>query len=156
MNSKVILGVDPGLRKTGFGLIEFKKKVNYIDSGVIVTAQGALPTKIKTLFINMLEIIKEYKPHFVSFEKVFININPNSSLLLGQARGALIASAVSKNLNIFEYTALQVKKSVVGKGHANKQQVKLMVKNILNIDSLLTDDSADALATALCCYFREF
>ena len=101
MNSKIILGVDPGLRKTGFGLIEFKKKVNYIDSGVIVTAQGALPTKIKTLFINMLEIIKEYKPHFVSFEKVFININPNSSLLLGQARGALIASAVSKNLNIF-------------------------------------------------------
>ena len=123
MNSKIILGVDPGLRKTGFGLIEFKKKVNYIDSGVIVTAQGALPTKIKTLFINMLEIIKEYKPHFVSFEKVFININPNSSLLLGQARGALIASAVSKNLNIFEYTALQVKKSVVGKGHANKQIV---------------------------------
>ena len=156
MSSKIILGVDPGLRKTGFGLIEFKNKIKYLDSGVIVTPQGTLSTKIKTLFMNMLEIIREYKPHFVSFEKVFININPNSSLLLGQARGALIASAVSKNLNIFEYTALQVKKSVVGKGHANKQQVKLMVTNILNIDSLLTDDSSDALATALCCYFREF
>ena len=94
MSSKIILGVDPGLRKTGFGLIEFKNKIKYLDSGVIVTAQGTLPTKIKTLFMNMLEIIREYKPHFVSFEKVFININPNSSLLLGQARGALILSLI--------------------------------------------------------------
>jgi crossover junction endodeoxyribonuclease RuvC len=156
MKTKIILGIDPGLRKTGFGIIEFKNKINYLDSGVIVTAQGSLPARIQTLYNNMLDIIKEYKPTLVSFEKVFININPNSSLLLGQARGALIASAVSKNLNIFEYTALQVKKAVVGKGHANKQQVKLMVKNILNIDSLLSDDSSDALATALCCYFREF
>jgi crossover junction endodeoxyribonuclease RuvC len=95
-------------------------------------------------------VIDQYKPKQVAIEKVFVNVNPQSTLLLGQARGAAISAAVIKKLPVYEYTALQVKKSVVGSGHAKKEQVQEMVKRFLKLPELPQADSADALACAMC------
>jgi crossover junction endodeoxyribonuclease RuvC len=96
------------------------------------------------------EVIDQFKPDCVAIEKVFVNINPQSTLLLGQARGAAISAAVMQNLDVYEYTALQVKKSVVGTGHASKSQVQIMVQKLLNLPSIPSPDSADALACSIC------
>ena len=98
----------------------------------------------------MEEVIEQCKPDCVAIEKVFLNANPQSTLLLGQARGAAISAAVIKNLDVYEYTALQVKKSVVGMGHASKSQVQVMVQKLLNLPSIPSTDSADALACGIC------
>jgi crossover junction endodeoxyribonuclease RuvC len=146
-----VLGIDPGLRNTGFGVVEVvDNKPYYIASGVITTSSDeALPLRIKTILGGVSEIIKEYKPGIASIEKVFVNVNPQSTLLLGQARGAAIAACVLHNLSVTEYTALQVKQSVVGYGHAEKEQVAKMVKLFLNLSGAPQRDAADALAIAL-------
>lgn len=157
MNQQRILGIDPGLRVTGFGVIALQgKKQQYLTSGVIKTttkAQGqdlSLATRLKTIIDGLFAVIDEYQPDAVAIEKVFVNVNPQSTLLLGQARGAAISAAVIKNLTVSEYTALQVKQSVVGNGHADKTQVQAMVKRLLNLPGLPSTDSADALACAIC------
>ncbi len=129
-----ILGIDPGLRLTGFGVIEkIGEKIHYIASGTIKTASGKtenreeLPARIKIILDGLFEVIETYQPQEVAIEKVFVNVNPQSTLLLGQARGAAISAAVMKNLTVAEYTALQVKQAVVGNGHAAKEQVQEMV-----------------------------
>lgn len=146
-----ILGIDPGLRNTGFGVVEVvENKPFYITSGVITTnSDEALPLRIKTILDGLSQIIKEYKPDIASIEKVFVNVNPQSTLLLGQARGTAIAACVLHNLSVTEYTALQVKQSVVGYGHAEKDQVAKMVKFFLNLSGAPRADAADALAVAL-------
>lgn len=146
-----ILGIDPGLRNTGFGVIEVvERKPLYIASGVISTnSEDGLPSRIKTILDGISQIIKQYEPTIASIEKVFVNVNPQSTLLLGQARGAAIAACVLHNLEVTEYTALQVKQSVVGYGHAEKDQVAKMVKLFLKLSGAPRRDAADALAVAI-------
>jgi crossover junction endodeoxyribonuclease RuvC len=152
-----ILGIDPGLRQTGFGVIEKTgERLNYVASGTIKTTTGKgadiedLPTRLKIILDSLFEVIDTYVPQQVAVEKVFVNVNPQSTLLLGQARGAAISAAVIRNLAVAEYTALQVKQSVVGNGHAAKEQVQEMVKRLLKLPANPSPDSADALACAIC------
>ncbi len=162
-----ILGIDPGLRTTGFGVIEINSdksnsKIAYVTSGVIKTASAKknivegeddreeLPARLKVILDGLFEVIDTYSPSQVAIEKVFVNVNPQSTLLLGQARGAAISAAVIRNLTVAEYTALQVKQAVVGNGHAQKEQVQEMVKRLLNLPATPSPDSADALACAIC------
>ncbi|WP_090720062.1 crossover junction endodeoxyribonuclease RuvC [Nitrosomonas sp. Nm166] len=146
-----ILGIDPGLRITGFGVID-KKGGNliYISSGCVKTSEGELPARLKLILDNLNEVIIQYQPEQVAIEQVFVNINPKSTLLLGQARGAAICAAVMNNLIVAEYTALQVKQAVVGNGHAKKDQVQEMVMRLLSLASSPSVDAADALACAIC------
>ncbi len=147
-----VIGLDPGLRKTGFGIIEFKdNKLKYITSGVISTIgkNNSLEYRLKIIVDSLSDVIKEYNPNFACIEKVFVNMNPQATLLLGQARGAIIANCIIHNLNITEYSALQIKKSVVGYGHADKNQVAKMVCHLLSLEGSLQSDSADALAAAI-------
>jgi crossover junction endodeoxyribonuclease RuvC len=146
-----ILGVDPGLRITGFGLIErVGHKLYYITSGIIRTPDAALPQRLKAILDSLGEVIAEHRPAQVAVEKVFVNINPQSTLLLGQARGAAICAAVACGLPVSEYTALQVKQAVVGNGHAAKGQVQAMVRRLLQLPGDPSVDAADALACAIC------
>ncbi|GHT96084.1 crossover junction endodeoxyribonuclease RuvC [Betaproteobacteria bacterium] len=149
-----ILGLDPGLRVTGFGLIDvLGSRLRYVASGCIRTTQNAdnaLPARLKTLLDGVREVIATYQPDLVVVEKVFVNVNPQSTLLLGQARGAVICGAVSCDLPVVEYTALQVKQAVVGHGKAAKEQVQHMVTRLLTLPAAPQSDAADALACAIC------
>ncbi len=147
-----VLGIDPGLRVTGFGVIDVVgQSRSYVASGCIRTPQEAgLPGRLRTIIDGLFEIIAEYQPTQVAVEQVFVNINPQSTLLLGQARGAAISAVVMRELPVAEYTALQVKQAVVGNGHAAKEQVQEMVKRLLRLEGYPQADAADALACALC------
>ena len=146
-----ILGLDPGLRITGFGIIDTQgSQLSYVASGCIKTRDENLPDRLKTLLEGVREIIDTYTPQVAAVEKVFVNINPQSTLLLGQARGAVICGAVSCNLPVAEYTALQIKQSVVGYGKAAKEQVQHMVQRLLSLPASPGPDAADALACAIC------
>lgn len=146
-----ILGIDPGLRITGFGVIDMLgQDIRYVASGCIRTQDGALPGRLKTLLDGVREVIATYSPDEVAVEKVFVNVNPNSTLLLGQARGAAICGAVACDLPVAEYTALQVKQAVVGYGKAHKEQVQHMVQRLLTLEASPSADAADALACAIC------
>jgi crossover junction endodeoxyribonuclease RuvC len=146
-----ILGIDPGLRITGYGVIEKNGgALSYVASGCIKSPEGDLPDRLKNILNSVQEVIRLYAPMQVAVEKVFVNVNPQSTLLLGQARGAAICAAVARDLPVSEYTALQVKQAVVGKGHANKEQVQEMVKRLLKLPGYPSPDSADALACAIC------
>ena len=147
----IILGLDPGLRITGYGVIEKSgSTLTYITCGCIKSPDGELPDRLKNILNSVQEVISRYCPGEVAVEKVFVNVNPQSTLLLGQARGAAICAAVSQNLPVSEYTALQVKQAVVGNGHATKEQVQEMVKRLLNLSGYPSTDAADALACAIC------
>jgi crossover junction endodeoxyribonuclease RuvC len=146
-----ILGIDPGLRITGFGVLDKAgQTLSYVSSGCIRTQQGELTTRIKTILEGLGEVIAEWRPEQIALEKVFVNANPQSTLLLGQARGTAICAAVIHGLPIAEYSALQVKQAVVGNGHAGKNQVQEMVKRLLALSGAPTADAADALACAIC------
>jgi crossover junction endodeoxyribonuclease RuvC len=146
-----ILGIDPGLRTTGFGLIEKQgQRITYLASGTIKTMDGSLPERLKTIFASVSEIIGTYQPDCAAVEKVFVNVNPQSTLLLGQARGAAICALVHADLAVAEYTALQVKQGVVGHGKAKKEQVQEMVQRLLHLSALPGTDAADALGVAIC------
>ncbi|MBZ0091209.1 MAG: crossover junction endodeoxyribonuclease RuvC [Burkholderiales bacterium] len=147
----LILGIDPGLRVTGFGVIDKTgQKLAYVASGCIRTPDASLPERLKVILAGVGEVIATYSPEQVAVEEVFVNVNPKSTLLLGQARGAAICGAVQQGLPVAEYTALQVKQAVVGNGHADKEQVQEMVKRLLKLDGKLQADAADALACAIC------
>ena len=147
-----ILGIDPGLRVTGFGVIEkHGNQLVYVASGCIKSNdKQALPERIATLFAGISEVIATYRPDQAAVEKVFVNVNPQSTLLLGQARGAAISALVHGGLPVAEYTALQVKQAVVGHGKAAKEQVQDMVVRLLSLAGSPTADAADALACAIC------
>ena len=146
-----ILGLDPGLRVTGYGVIEkMGSTLTYISSGCIKTPTGELPDRLKNILNSVQEVIARHVPGEVAVEKVFVNVNPQSTLLLGQARGAAICAAVAQDLPVSEYTALQVKQAVVGNGHATKEQVQEMVKRLLRLPGYPSADAADALACAIC------
>ena len=149
-----ILGIDPGLQTTGFGVVDVDgHHLSYVASGTIRTtslALGDLPGRLKVLFDGITEVAARYQPDVASVEIVFVNVNPQSTLLLGQARGAALAGLVSRGLTVSEYTALQMKKAVVGHGHAAKEQVQAMVKHLLALQGSPAADAADALACAIC------
>ncbi|MFA7666792.1 MAG: crossover junction endodeoxyribonuclease RuvC [Burkholderiaceae bacterium] len=146
-----ILGIDPGLRVTGFGLVDADgPRLRYVASGVIRIGSGALPPRLKTVHDGLAEVIGQYGPHVAAVEIIFVNINPQSTLLLGQARGAAITTAVTHGLPVSEYTAMQIKQAVVGYGRAAKSQVQVMVRELLGLPGLPPPDAADALACAIC------
>ena len=146
-----ILGVDPGLRVTGFGIIESRaQNLQYITSGCIRTGQGEIGDRLKTIFEGLSNVVGKKSVDEVAIEKVFLNKNPQTTLSLGQARGAAICAVALRGFMPVEYTALQVKKSVVGYGHAEKKQVQLMVQRLLGLDKVPPSDAADALACAIC------
>jgi len=151
-NSHVrILGIDPGLRITGFGVLDKSgQKLTYVTSGCIKVPAGELSARLKTILDGLAEVIATCKPEQVALEKVFVNANPQTTLLLGQARGTAICAAVIHNLPVAEYTALQVKQAVVGNGHAKKEQVQEMVRRLLRLAGAPSPDAADALACAIC------
>lgn len=146
-----ILGIDPGLRVTGFGIIELSgQKLEYVASGCVRSGEGELPVRLKVLLEGLQEVIATYRPDCAAVEQVFVNVNPKSTLLLGQARGAAICAAVLHALPVAEYTALQVKQAVVGAGKAHKTQVQAMVRKLLRLPGDPGPDAADALACAIC------
>ena len=162
MDNIRILGIDPGLRLTGFGVIEkVGEKIIYVASGTINTASGKknkiegeddreeLPARLKIIIDSLFEVIDTYHPNQVAVEKVFVNVNPQSTLLLGQARGAALTALVTKDLPVAEYTALQMKKAITGHGRAAKSQIQEMVKRMLSLPGLPGTDAADALGLAI-------
>ena len=146
-----ILGIDPGLRVTGFGIIEQSgQQLSYVASGCVRSGEGTLPERLRVLLDGVTGVIAAYRPDCVAVEQVFVNVNPQSTLLLGQARGAAICAAVAQSLPVSEYTALQVKQAVVGAGKAHKLQVQAMVRRLLRLPADPGADAADALACAIC------
>ena len=146
-----ILGIDPGLNRTGYGILEISgRSLRWIDSGVLRIPAGELPLRLHAILTQLAELIRIHRPHEAAVEKVFVNVNPQASLLLGQARGAAICAAVQAALPVNEYTALQVKQSITGYGRAEKQQVQRMVQRLLELERAPPADAADALACAIC------
>ena len=147
-----ILGIDPGLQCTGFGVIDVQgSALHYVASGTINTgaASQLLPARLKILFDGINEVVATYQPQVASVEIVFVNVNPQATLMLGQARGACLTALVSCDLSVSEYTALQMKKAIVGYGKAAKSQVQEMVMRQLNLPGLPGTDAADALGLAI-------
>lgn len=146
-----ILGIDPGSQVTGYGIIDMEgNHAAHVTHGLIRVKGSTLPIKLRTIFEGITDIVDEYRPDEMSIEKVFMHRNADSALKLGQARGSAITACSIRDIEIFEYTANQVKQATVGKGHAAKQQVQHMVKILLCLDRKPPADAGDALAIALC------
>ena len=147
----IILGVDPGLRVTGFGVIRQQgSQLVYLSSGVIRTPVGTLPDRLKAILDGLNQVVAEHRPDQAAIEKVFVNVNPQSTLLLGHARGVAIAALVQNGVPVAEYTALQTKQATVGHGKADKAQVQAMVQRLLALSAMPGTDASDALACAIC------
>ncbi|RRD90539.1 crossover junction endodeoxyribonuclease RuvC [Conchiformibius steedae] len=146
-----ILGIDPGSRSTGFGVVDWHgREPVYVASGCITTIAGdELAGRVGIIVEHIGEIIETYRPNEAAVEKVFVNVNPAATLMLGQARGAAVAALVLRGLPVYEYTALQVKQSMVGKGKAAKEQVQHMVVQMLGLSGTPQADAADGLAVAI-------
>ena len=148
---KVIIGIDPGSRITGYGIIKYQENTAiYQGSGCIKVEHELMANRLHNVFAGICEIIRQYQPTHFAIEQVFMSKNADSALKLGQARGAAIVAATSNQLEVFEYSARQIKQSVVGKGNAEKTQVQQMVQYLLKLDKKPQSDAADALAVALC------
>ena len=147
----IILGIDPGLRNTGFGIIKSKKNViAYISSGVVSTTDNETHAeRLRDIFVGIREIIAEYTPEYAVMEKVFVNNNPKTTLALGQARGASLTAIALEKIPILELSSNEIKKSIVGNGHATKTQMQFMVKNLLHLNTEVCQDASDALASAI-------
>jgi len=146
-----VLGIDPGLNRTGWGVIEsVAGRLHCVDAGVIRIPAGDLPQRLAKILGELDAVIRATRPVRASVEKVFVNVNPQATLLLGQARGAAICAAVAAGLPVREHTALQIKQAVVGYGKASKQQVQVMVQRLLVLAAVPSADAADALACAVC------
>lgn len=147
-----ILGIDPGSRITGYGVISKEgNRLIHVDNGAIFTDKAKdFPARLERIYRGLAEIIETYRPDAVAVENIFFSNNVQSALKLGQARGAAIVAGVIAGLPVFEYTALQVKQAVVGNGKAAKQQVQQMIKVLLNLPEIAQEDASDALAVAVC------
>ena len=147
----IILGIDPGLRNTGFGVIKSERNlIAYISSGIVTTTNNdTLAERLKDIFIGVREIIAKYTPEYAVMEKVFVNSNPKTTLALGQARGASLTAIALEKIPILELSSNEIKKSIVGNGHATKTQMQFMVKNLLRLNTEVCKDASDALASAI-------
>lgn len=147
----IILGVDPGSRVTGYGVINsVGNKLQYVDCGCIRTESKSFPDRLLTIFDELNLLIERHAPQQAAVEEVFMGRNASSALKLGQARGSAMVACLSHKLEVAEYSARQVKQAVVGSGAADKSQVQHMVKALLGISDTLAEDAADALAVAIC------
>lgn len=147
-----ILGIDPGTRITGYGLIEQQgNRLIHIDNGAIFTkVENGLALRLQTIYDGLCRIIREHSPDAVAVEEIFVAQNARSALKLGHARGAALLAGVNHDIEVFEYSALQVKSAVVGYGKASKGQVQQMVRVLLNLPEIAQEDASDALAVAIC------
>ena len=151
MSALRILGIDPGLAVCGFGIVEKRGGLlAYVASGCVRSGRGSLAARLKSILEGLGEVIAENRPAEVAIEKVFVNVNAQATLALGQARGTAVCAAVLAGLTVAEYSALQVKQAVVGNGHAKKAQVQHMVRRLLALPGEPSPDAADALACAIC------
>jgi len=149
----IIIGIDPGLVKTGYGIVSIKnEKVELVDFGIISpNSKDSVPNRIFTIFTDVGELIDNFSPSIFSIEDVFFSRNFKSAMLLGQARGAAVLAAAKYKLPIYEYSAKKVKQSITGNGNADKTQVQYMITKILKIkNNNIPLDASDALAIALC------
>ena len=148
----IIMGIDPGLRFNGWGVVEFSNNsFRHIANGTLkITEKGPLPERLAEIYSRLTEVLKIYNPDAVAVEEVFVNVNPSSTLKLGQARGVAILTPSLLNIPVFEYSANLIKKSVVGVGHATKEQIQMMVGVLLNKPEIDSEHSGDALAMAIC------
>jgi crossover junction endodeoxyribonuclease RuvC len=157
MSSKkkqIILGIDPGLATTGYGIIiKEKDKILVVNYGAIDTAPKLkFAQRLEKIHQNLTKIIKKYKPDIIAIEELFFAKNVKTALMVGQARGVLMLTAMQAKVAIHEYTPLQVKQALTGYGRADKNQIQQMVKVLLNLKKIpKPDDAADALAVAICC-----
>lgn len=146
-----ILGIDPGSRITGFGVLEkIGNRASYVESGCIRAGDGEFPERLKIIFEGVRDLIRIYEPAEVAIERVFVHRNPDSALKLGQARGAALCAVVVAGLGVSEYMPAEIKQATVGKGNASKEQVQHMIQAILRLPGAPQSDAADALAVALC------
>ena len=152
MANRRILGIDPGSKVTGYGIVELtdKARVCYIASGCIRSGSGAFMVRLGEIYRGVVAVIDEYEPSELAIEDVFVSKNVASALKLGQAKGVAIAAAISRDLPTFEYSPRKVKKSLVGNGSASKGQVQHMVKAILSLQKRPPTDASDALAIGIC------
>lgn len=147
----IIIGIDPGSRSTGYGLIATNgNQHRYIASGCIKTSNDNLAIKLSEIFTSVCELVRVHKPTIASIEQVFMHKNANSALKLGQARGAAIVALANHAIPIAEYAPRTIKRAVVGTGAADKEQMQHMVKILLNLDQTPPSDAADALGIAIC------
>ncbi|OIO34935.1 MAG: crossover junction endodeoxyribonuclease RuvC [Candidatus Omnitrophica bacterium CG1_02_41_171] len=148
----IVLGVDPGLSRTGYGVIEVKdREPSFLDCGFIATSTSlSFPLRLKNIYDTLLSLIDKFQPEVVAIEDTYIAKNAQIALKLGKAAGAAILAAVNKKKEIFSFTPLQIKQNVVGRGNASKEQVSFMVKQILGLKEEPPPDASDALAAALC------
>ena len=148
---KTVIGIDPGSRATGYGLIAYQDtQLRYIASGCIRTQQKSFFERLRDIYDGVDLVLSEYTADYCAVESVFVAENPSSALKLGQARGAALAAVLSREVSVFEHSARRVKKVLVGTGSATKQQVQYMVKSLLRLDGSLSTDASDALAVAIC------
>ena len=146
-----VLGIDPGSRNTGLGVVESTPDgIRPVTSHCLRLGGGPLPERLGAIYQGVAEIIREYQPDAVAIEQVFVSNNAKSALILGQARGSAICSAINQERSVAEYSALQIKQSVVGSGGARKEQVQHMVRVLLGLTRNPQADEADALACAIC------
>lgn len=147
-----ILGIDPGYRITGYGMVSVVpgEMVAYVGSGCIRAQADTLSQRLKAIYDGVSDVIASFEPDVFAIEKVFMARNADSALKLGQARGAALCAGINRDLEITEYTALQIKRAVVGAGQAHKEQVQHMVKALLALSDTPQADAADALACAIC------
>ncbi|HEX2138159.1 MAG TPA: crossover junction endodeoxyribonuclease RuvC [Woeseiaceae bacterium] len=146
-----ILGLDPGSRLTGFGVVDFvDDRAAYVASGSVRSCEGSFAERLRLIFRSIGEITAEYRPHAVVIETVFVHRNAGSALKLGQARSAALCATFERDIEVFEYAPREIKQAVVGTGAATKAQVQHMVRSLLQLEGQPTPDAADALAAALC------
>lgn len=146
-----ILGIDPGSRVTGYGVIDIDiNRTQYVASGCIRLTKGSIPERLEQIFTHVLEVVSTYQPQHLAIEKVFVHKNVDSALKLGQARGAAICACVNRAMPVSEYTPREIKQAIVGKGAASKHQVQHMIQSILSLSDHPAEDAADALAVAIC------
>jgi len=151
MQKRRVLGIDPGSRYTGFGVLDFEgDHACYVASGTVKSIDGDFPDRLKQIFTSVTEIVIEYQPDVVAIESVFMHKNAGSALKLGQARSAALCATFVRDVEVFEYAPREIKQAIVGTGSATKEQVQHMVVSILKLDGSPSPDAADALATALC------
>lgn len=149
--NQIVLGIDPGSRKTGYGIVTLiGSEVNYLGSGCIHLANDPLYKRLQTIFNAVSSIIDQYKPTVMAIEETFLAKNVQSTIKLSEARAAAMLAGSNSNLEVYEYTPLQIKQAVVGYGAAQKEQVQFMVKNILRLNGTPQVDASDALACAIC------
>ncbi|GAW92723.1 crossover junction endodeoxyribonuclease RuvC [Calderihabitans maritimus] len=149
----VILGIDPGTAITGYAVIEASdNRISPVDYGCIRTnAQHALPQRLQTIYFRIQELIEKYRPQHCAVEELFFNKNSKTAMAVGQARGVALLAAANANLEIYEYTPLQIKQAVTGYGRADKFQIQQMVKMLAGLKEVpRPDDVADALALTIC------